>query len=37
MPSSIGSISLGAQCSMDDATSICLASRGGKCLFSAMK
>ena len=37
MPSSTGSISLGARCSMDDAISIRLVSPGDRCLSFAMK
>ena len=37
MPSSTGNISLGAQCSTDDATSVRRVSPGDKCLSSAMR
>ena len=37
MPSSIGSISLGAWCSMDATTFVRRVSLGDRCLSSAMK
>ena len=37
MPSSTGNISLGARCSMDDATFVRQVFPGGRCLSFAMK